>query len=498
MFDFVLFSESCARRRTLYVSSAYHPDTGDCLCCLMPRIVSHTGPPQDAWDSIAPGAEEMAAEAEAEGSTEERHVDPEDMEAGLSDIVSRPPAPSRHDAVVAKYQSESHKDDMSAAAYNECMRTLNTEQRQCVMYHRQWCKSAVHSLRQGKAVKPYRLFISGPGGVGKSYVIKMIRHDTRRYMKGVREINPHDLTVLLTAPTGVAAHNIGGMTIHSAFLFNEQFAKKRGNATYISLTDDLLNTLRVQLENLLVLIIDEVSMVSPQLLYKLHMRLQDIMRLQHSDSLFGNITIIAVGDLYQLPPTAGSKIFNHLPCNKRNPSDPAVIYGSLWKKHFRFHELTTVVRQADQEFAATLNRVRTGKLTAADEDLLRSRVVTVADPRHFEQALHVYGTNAETDRHNQKMLRTIHTEKYSIECTDTRRDKDTNMVSVCVKGKRRSETGGLEGELVIAEGASVKMVANIDVADGLVNGVRGKVQKILTKAQSDYVDGFWWCLRPPP
>lgn len=77
-----------------------------------------------------------------------------------------------------------------------------------VTYHREWCKRAVCLLKQHKAVTPYHLFPSGPGGVGKSYVIKMIHTDTVRYMRGVPGVHSTDLTALLTATTGVAAFNI--------------------------------------------------------------------------------------------------------------------------------------------------------------------------------------------------------------------------------------------------------------------------------------------------
>ena len=86
------------------------------------------------------------------------------------------------------------------------------------MFHCDWCKKAVVALKEGKLVKPYRVFLSGPGGVGKSHVIKLIHSDTLKFLKLSGAFEPDDVTVLLTAPTGVAACNINGMTLHSAFL----------------------------------------------------------------------------------------------------------------------------------------------------------------------------------------------------------------------------------------------------------------------------------------
>ena len=96
------------------------------------------------------------------------------------------------------------------------------------MYHRCWCKDAIICLKHGENVKPYQIFLSGPGGVGKSYVIKLVQSraynmplvqsDTITQLKLSGMFEPDDVIVLSTAPSGVAAFNINGMTIHSALL----------------------------------------------------------------------------------------------------------------------------------------------------------------------------------------------------------------------------------------------------------------------------------------
>ena len=87
-------------------------------------------------------------------------------------------------------------------------------------FHRQWCKQSVVALRKGLNITPYHVFLSGPGGVGKSHVIKMIQSDTIRFLKLSGEYDPDEIVVLLTAPTSVAAFNINGMTLHSALQLN--------------------------------------------------------------------------------------------------------------------------------------------------------------------------------------------------------------------------------------------------------------------------------------
>ena len=82
------------------------------------------------------------------------------------------------------------------------------------------------------------MFLCGPGGVGKLHVIKLIHSDTLKLLKLSGTFEPDDVTVLLTAPTGVAAFNINGMTLHSTLLMGRS---KYGS--FQPLIHDRLNTL---------------------------------------------------------------------------------------------------------------------------------------------------------------------------------------------------------------------------------------------------------------
>ena len=57
--------------------------------------------------------------------------------------------------------------------YRRLLRELNNKQKAIVMYHRNWCKKAIVALCNGTPVQPYRVFMSGPGGVGKSHIIRL-------------------------------------------------------------------------------------------------------------------------------------------------------------------------------------------------------------------------------------------------------------------------------------------------------------------------------------
>ena len=93
------------------------------------------------------------------------------------------------------------------------------------------------------------------------------------------------MLVLLTAPTGVATFNVNGMTLHSVFLLGR--SKYSG---FQSLSNDRVNTLRSRLSKLVLLIIDEVSMVGANMLLEIHTRLQQVKAVL-PDVMFGRVRV---------------------------------------------------------------------------------------------------------------------------------------------------------------------------------------------------------------
>ena len=194
-------------------------------------------------------------------------VEQEDLNANAELFQRNRTAP-----LLQRFTSENTNQLMSPEEYRKKIRQLNTKQRQVVDYHRRWCKQVVLSLQtnQPSLAPPYRLFLSGPGGVGKSHVISLIHHDTIKLLRLSRQFEPEDILVLLTAPTGIAAMNINGMTIHSALL------PGTSKNSFQALSQEKLNTLRLKLSNLKLLIIDEVSMVGCNILLQIHIHLQQL------------------------------------------------------------------------------------------------------------------------------------------------------------------------------------------------------------------------------
>jgi len=208
-------------------------------------------------------------------------------------------------------------------------------------------------------------------------------------------------------------------------------------------------------------------MVGADLLYHIHRRLQDVIGNKDPDSRFGGISILAVGDLYQLQPVGQNHAF-------ALPSDIyAKLHGSLWEENFRMMELTQSMRQKDDnDFAELLMRVRKAPCTAADINTLKSREITKDSPLYPKDALHVFKTNKEVDEHNFSHIRKLPTPVFDIKAIDKKKDVQTGLIDVVISTKS-SETGGLREVVSVAVGARIMVTVNIDVSDGLANGVCG-------------------------
>ena len=335
----------------------------------------------------------------------------------------------------ARFESASNTQEIAPDEYRLLLRQLNDKQRNIVMFHRNWCKKAILALKHGKPIEPYRVFVSGPGGVGKSHVIRLIHSDTIKFLRLSDIFEPDDVIVLRTAPTGVAAFNIDGMTLHSALSLGT--SKYTG---FQPLGHDKLNTLRTKLSKLALIIIDEVSMVGSNMLLEIHKRLQQIKGVS-PDATFGGVSILAVGDLYQLPPVGQPLLFSTV-------SDSyAQLYGSgsLWVDEFQMIELTEIMRQrGDRAFSEMLCRVRTATYTPEDIDMLKSREIAANTPSYPSTALHVYRLNADVDIRNALMLNNLgpRCEQYFIKASDPMAGQ-TAHIELSTLSNKRQETGGL-------------------------------------------------------
>ena len=263
----------------------------------------------------------------------------------------------------------------------------------------------LHSVKT-KNDQALRLFLSGGAGVGKTTVTNALYEALIRYLNTQAGNDPDDISVMKVAPTGKAAFNIRGNTLHSAF----KIPANRG-FSYCTLDRDRLNTIRSQLGKLKVIFIDEVSMVGNGMFNFLDLRLQQIMGTKEP---FGGLSIITVGDLFQLKPVFDHWIFE-------NSKDG---YNSLatntWQQYFQMFELSQIMRQKDKEFAEMLNRIREGKHNQNDIDILKERILKL-DPVHADYpitATHLFSTNMAVNQHNLEIINKSLNQKVNIKAID--------------------------------------------------------------------------------
>ena len=192
--------------------------------------------------------------------------------------------------------------------------------------------------------------MTGPGGVGKSYMIHHIRNNLRQ-----RNIRVH-----VTALTGCAAVLIKGTTLHSWSGLNPE--KLSQQADYIA--DNLGFKAKKRWMSTQVLIIDEVSMLSKDLYEKLSEVGQTV---RNNSRPFGGIQLIFSGDFFQLPPI--------IKC-ETSDNEKFAFCSTIWETMFSNTtiELSTVMRQSDEMFVSILNRIRKGIIDNEVVELLQSRM----------------------------------------------------------------------------------------------------------------------------
>ena len=376
-----------------------------------------------------------------------------------------------------KYKAEAVKDTISSEEYCVMMRNLNKEQREIVMFNRKWMKESIVKMKEGKVPDSYQIFLSGPGGTGKSYVIKMIYRDNIKFFRrffvscdsnGVSSCN-EDVIALMCAYTGTAAFNIDGMTLHSAFqLTNEH------------ITDERKVTMQTRLSRLQQVTIDEVSMLGSKHFTWINNRCSMVKNRHPNSQDFGKVNILAVGDLYQLAPVMQRQVFCRNYSEVGCASDLAPI---IWDK-FLFHELTQIMRQRNSSFAQMLNLIRLGKPEENSEvdKMLKGRELKLDenDPNYPNGVLHVYALNVHCNVRNEKMLNHLNGQLYISQANDSLQDIKINMSEIDLSNLPTSKTGNLAKTLLLKVGARVFVSTNIDVSDGLTNGVFGTVSHIVT------------------
>ena len=343
-------------------------------------------------------------------------------------------------------------------------------------------------------LKPLRLFISGVGGTGKSFLIETIKNLLTSMWSS------DDLLCAVAAPTGLAAFNVGGVTMHRLFqLPIEHSARAAG---YWALPKQSQKVMKTTLSNVKLFVIDEISMVSSLNLAYVHMRLEELFS---ENEWFGSRNTLFVGDLLQLPPVAGSPVFEKVSTKSLLNQLGCAASANIWRDCVTYDELTINERQKnDPQFSSMLDSVRRGCPTEETVRILRDRVIQVPIAHKFTELQQfrrtpvcLFPKKRACEVFNAQMLTKTASPTCELYCTDEI-DETAGARKMTKKVVEHLEklntdcnmTAGLEAKLCLAVGARVMLRRNLDTKAGLVNGAIGIVLSIASNhvtVQFDHV-----------
>lgn len=279
------------------------------------------------------------------------------------------------------------------------------------------------------------VFLTGAPGAGKTYVLN-------QYTKYLKE---HDISVAVTASTGIAATHIGGVTIHS---WSGIGARQKINDFEV---DELeaKKYLWKRYEQTKVLIIDEISMLSGDLFNSVNKVCKSFRR---NNLPFGGMQVVVVGDFFQLPPIT-----------KRGEPTQFAFESKSWRE---LNPLVTYIteqhRQEDDALLGILDRIRRGDVEEEFEELRDRLDVSFED---VIKSTKLYTHNADVDKINQEELSKI--------------DRDEEYYEMISKGKgnhvQRLKESCLSPENLSLKIGAVVMCTKNNFEVGYVNGTLGEV-----------------------
>lgn len=282
------------------------------------------------------------------------------------------------------------------------------------------------------------VYITGKAGTGKSLLLQHFVNNTSK-------------KAVVLAPTGVAALNVEGQTIHSFFGFSPevQDPKIHREIQVFYKTKEILKKIDA-------IIIDEVSMVSVDLMESINIKCQKARR---NELPFGGLQIICFGDLFQLPPVVSDREIH------RYLNDT---YGGTFffnapvfeNCKLKIYELENIFRQKDNKFKEILNKIRVGNNSLEIIDTINSRLQV---PIPKEGFITLAGRNETVSRINQKKLDEINAEQHTYIAN--------------IQGDIKESIFPTEKELHLKIGAQIMMLVN-DKNDRWVNGTLGIISDL--------------------
>ncbi|CAF4543497.1 unnamed protein product, partial [Rotaria sp. Silwood2] len=327
---------------------------------------------------------------------------------------------------------------ISFQALSDLRNTANPQQKYLLDFIQTYLNHLLMHSRRPTHVqkpKPFHIVVNGLAGSGKSYVISIIEKMLNEYCiaesAGVSRPRKN-FGLLKMAHTGKAALNIHGSTIHSALEICPD-----GSSSPNKLNSFKFHTLRNKLNGLLLIIIDEILLVSHALFQKINKRLNEIFRtLDKCDVYFGGIPVIVFGDMAQIEPVAAKQVFYR----------PLGELFSLWHDLFRPINFDINMRQGDDRvfFDCCLDE--------DTESLIKSRSIRQQDnPESYQERL--------KELNSPDFQDAVHAKTSNRTCKiNLKPSPDEN------------KCGSLYRRLPICVGARVIIRRNIDQDNSVING----------------------------
>jgi ATP-dependent exoDNAse (exonuclease V) alpha subunit len=296
-------------------------------------------------------------------------------------------------------------------------------------------RAAHDHLREGKG----HLFVTGRAGTGKSTLLKCVR-------------DLLDDKMVVVAPTGLAAVNVGGQTIHSFFGLPPRLIRK----------DDIRRSRNGRImRGLKLLVIDEVSMVRSDIMWAIDQSLR--VNRGRAREPFGGVRLAMFGDLHQLPPVIDEgEVAAHLVTEHGGPFFFDV--GALREGYgTALIELSQVFRQKDEALIAVLNKVRDGDAGEDDLAALNERVHPIRTLSEGEPYVILVPTNAAARRINAAYLEALPGPAHAYQAG--------------VTGEFSESAQPTDATLVLKPGAKVMMLRN-DTDRRWVNGTIARISRL--------------------
>ncbi|CAF5146115.1 unnamed protein product, partial [Rotaria sp. Silwood1] len=238
------------------------------------------------------------------------------------------------------------------------LKNMTHEQLNIFYYVRDWCLRK----RANQDIDCLRLFITGGAGTGKSHLLKCIYYEATKILNEINNDNSNEIRTLICAPTNAAALNMNCTTMHSTF-----------------------------------------KIVDQSLWRELHTRLSQITCKTGSNIYFGNVSIVAVGDFYQLPPVKGIPLYLSI-----NVID-------YWQNLFEYSELTICQRTKEADFYALANRIQEN--ANRDDGIVKGafgnvvEIVFDSNKKDFVDHIRIKFDNPDCGRQHQKICEICRKEK---------------------------------------------------------------------------------------